>query len=177
MNIKRLNKYRIKTSKGGEKHYYVKADGRWIEVDKAVYRLLDSTERRQQYLDNKRIIKKDISLDYLNQLLEHEGTNKTAMLIANAHTPETILLAKESNRMFKEMLDYLPGCIKTLSEQDKALIEVLFFSDISESEYARILGVARKSLYTRKKRILAILRKALVERIGYLADGGDLYDE
>ena len=93
---RRFNLYKIMYSSDGQKHYYAKASEEWIEVSEAVFRLLDSTERRQQYLDSKHIRNHDVSIELLDSLLKNDSNYKLALQIADLDTPEKRLLEKET---------------------------------------------------------------------------------
>ena len=142
-----------------------------------MFQLLDSTERRQTYLDARSVRNNDVSIDFISTLMESEDHSKLARVIADYNSPEKLCLSQESERLRKLLCHALPPCMKGLPAPDRALIEAIFYKGVSESEYAAYLGVDRKGVYNRKKRILAKLRKDLIARIGYAINGGDLYDE
>ncbi|MDO4563434.1 MAG: hypothetical protein Q4C12_06320 [Clostridia bacterium] len=174
---RRFNLYKIMYSSDGQKHYYAKASEEWIEVSEAVFRLLDSTERRQQYLDSKHIRNHDVSIELLDSLLKNDSNYKLALQIADLDTPEKRLLEKETELLRLLLIRILPLCIDKLPDQDKALIKALFYSGVPVGKYAEKMGIDRKGVFTRKKRILNKLRNDLIAQLGYFVDGGDLYDE
>lgn len=174
---RRFNLYKIIRSSDGKKRYYAKADGKWIEVGEAVFHLLDSTERRQQYLNRQQIHNRDVSIELLDSLLMNDSTNRLALQIADRNTPENAYLAQEAELLRSLLISVLPLCIDRLPDRDKELIKSLFFSGVPVGQYAKTIGVDRKGIYNRKKRILDKLRKDLIAQIGRPVDGGDLDGE
>ena len=51
--------------------------------------------------------------------------------------------------------------LRTLTDEETAIIHALFYQEISEVELAKKLGIARTTLQTRKYKILEKLRKLL----------------
>ena len=52
-------------------------------------------------------------------------------------------------------------CLDLLSENERALIQALFFDDLKEREYSLESGIAQKTINDRKHRILGKLKKFL----------------
>lgn len=59
------------------------------------------------------------------------------------------------------MKTYLYKAIAALDEQDKKLIEMLFFCDMTERECADYFGINQKNINKKKQRVLATLHKLL----------------
>ena len=57
------------------------------------------------------------------------------------------------------MLDRLDHALKKLEREELFLIHSLFYQEISETELARQLGIARTTLQSRKYKILEKLKK------------------
>lgn len=59
------------------------------------------------------------------------------------------------------MLEKLGQALKMLSEEESAIIRELFYEEVSETELAKRLGIARTTLQSRKYKILEKLKKLL----------------
>lgn len=64
----------------------------------------------------------------------------------------------------KEMLELLGQALETLENEEKELIDRLFYKDISEREYERKYGTPRKTVAYRKNKTLAKLKKYIDSR-------------
>lgn len=64
--------------------------------------------------------------------------------------------------MKNECRDKLENAIRSLTEQDARLVQLLYFEDITVKEAADILGCSRKTIGKRRERIM----KELGQRIG-----------
>ena len=61
----------------------------------------------------------------------------------------------------KEEAPELHKAICQLSEEDRLLVESIFFKGMSEREYAEKCGVFRNAVHKRKRRILGLLKNIL----------------
>ena len=52
------------------------------------------------------------------------------------------------------MVEKLQQTLKMLSEEENTIIQALFYEDLSETELAKRLGIARTTLQSRKYKIL-----------------------
>lgn len=59
------------------------------------------------------------------------------------------------------MVDKLHTALFQLTEKERALIQALFFEEMTEWEYAEQLGVYRNAVHKKKMRILEKLKKLL----------------
>lgn len=57
------------------------------------------------------------------------------------------------------MVEKLQQTLKMLSEEENTIIQALFYEDLSETELAKRLGIARTTLQSRKYKILEKLKK------------------
>ena len=55
--------------------------------------------------------------------------------------------------------EILEAALKSLSDQDRDLIEAIYFRNMSESSYAGLLGISQQAVHKRKERILKRLKK------------------
>ena len=57
------------------------------------------------------------------------------------------------------MVEKLQQTLKMLSEEENTIIQALFYEDLSETELAKRLGIARTTLQSRKYKILEKLKE------------------
>ena len=69
-------------------------------------------------------------------------------------TPETVMLHEEE-------LWLLRTALLQLTAEEKALIDALFYQELTEREYALQLGISQKGVNKRRHKVLAKLRKII----------------
>lgn len=57
------------------------------------------------------------------------------------------------------MVEKLQQTLKMLSEEENTIIQALFYENLSETELAKRLGIARTTLQSRKYKILEKLKE------------------
>ena len=63
----------------------------------------------------------------------------------------------------EEMKDRVSEGIARLDTDEKALVQALFYEEMSEKEYAQVLGMSQPAVHKRKMKVLAKLKKILTE--------------
>ena len=59
------------------------------------------------------------------------------------------------------LLDKLRLCLDRLDEEERALIDALFYDELTIREYAALVGTSRSSIERRKQKILSMLKNFL----------------
>ena len=77
----------------------------------------------------------------------------------SAPSAEEILIARENEQATQHKLTLLKEAVSQLDEADRALIEAVYFENISMREYARRIGVSHSTIAKRRNRILRTLKK------------------
>ena len=149
--------------------YFIIADGKDIKVKKTIYEVYAQGGRKMEYMecDLKRdrvlqdasgkvvtdknglpiiLPEREVSLDKL--------IGEDWDFVSEGSSPEDILFAPANME-----LDELYRCISLLSEDEKLLINTLFFQGLTEQEYAETLSVKRQAINQRKLRILKKIKK------------------
>ena len=91
---------------------------------------------------------REVSLDVLL-----ESSEKPFDYAVNEYAdPLNVILAKERN-------DELYRCLALLNNEERRLIDALFFVGMTETEYAHLIGRRQSSVNERKKAILKKIRK------------------
>ena len=163
---------------------YIKENGNYLEVSYEDFCRRRETDRtykdkllipvqgcllevvREQYADfyrekeRLRYLKK---LDASHRLLSLEGfTDSEGNVIVfvvddAADVAETVVRAA--------MVDRLKTVLSLLSDSEQALIQAIFFEELSEREVGRRLGITQSVVNKRKAKVLAKLRKILENKI------------
>lgn len=76
-----------------------------------------------------------------------------------APSAEEILIARENEQDTQHKLELLKQALSQLDEANRALIEAVYFENISMREYARRIGVSHSTIAKRRNRILRTLKK------------------
>ena len=130
-----------------EKRYVIRIAGELIDVSEEIYREYYSAARRERT---------QAELDQRNRLVHYDAWDTEKSVGAEAiaskdKQPEEIVAAEiDANK--------LKRCVARLSEEERELIHALFYSGKSLSGLSRELGIPRKTLESRRDRILKKLR-------------------
>ena len=149
-----------------EKPYYINVKGTLVEVTKEVYLAYYRSKRRDRYF-------------------EHDIKTETAIYDKGGHITGYRPSKEDSlDRMLETGADFAGDCksvedaivsslmsdklhdiLRLLTEDERKLIEALFFSNngngMTEREYARKIGILQQTIHARKRVILAKLKKLL----------------
>lgn len=131
------------------KKYTIVIKRQRIEVSEAVYRAYHKEREAERY-QNKLIRQNELSLERFCE----DGVN-IAYLIVRVQ-PDIL-----DKLIHQEQLEALWIALQSLPEDERSLIDELFFNDKSERILAAELGIATMTLHDRKHRILRKLKKLL----------------
>lgn len=132
-----------------KKEYCIYVQGEQVSVSHEIYCAYYEEYDHERYLD-KRGKQREVSFD----LLQEQGN-----LFHYVDWQEEAL---DSQMVEKERLDQLYQALKQLDEEERWLIEKLYFCEYTEKEVAVILGVSRQAVNKRKQRILKKLANILM---------------
>lgn len=135
-----------KAPKERERYVLRMKDGTVVEVEREVYLEWYQSRRREKYQEEQKRKKNVCSLDRL----EEHG----ALTIGDS-------LEEEVHRnMCREKVQ---AALHRLPFSDARLIQLLFFSGLSVTETARLLGCSRNTVRNRRDRILQYLKGVMKE--------------
>lgn len=132
-----------------KKEYYIYVQGEQVSVSHEIYCAYYEEYDHERYLD-KRGKQREVSFDLLQEqgnLFHYVGWQEEAL---------------DSQMAEKERLDQLYQALKQLDDEERWLIEKLYFYEYTEKEVAVILGVSRQAVNKRKQRILKKLANILM---------------
>lgn len=163
---------------------YIKENGNYLEVSYEDFCRRRETDRtykdklfipvqgcllevvREQYVDfyrekeRWRYLKK---LDASHRLLSLEGFTDSEGNVIDFVVDEAADVAETV--VHTAMVDRLKAALSLLSDSEQALIQAIFFEELSEREVGRRLGITQSVVNKRKAKILAKLRKILENKI------------
>ena len=129
------------------KEYHVKLNGELVPVTEEVYRAYQQPKWRE----NKRTIarvEKEVSLD---AMLENDDS---VQLITGQALVDEIVADKL-------LLNELLSALAVLNNDERSLIDEIFYNDKTERQVAKIVSTSHQAVHKKKNRILAKLKKLL----------------
>ena len=121
-----------------DKEYFIELNGRQIPVSKEVY----GAFKRPAWKERKH-----------RQVRAEKELSLEAFADAGFEIPSGEALVDEIVED-KLLLDMLSKALSELTEEERVLIDELFFNDKSEREIAREIGVSQPAIHKRRNRIL-----------------------
>ena len=141
---------RTENDKSYEDKLFLPLHGMLMEVAEDEYRTFYKNVRRQKYLKELSTANGDFSCD----MLTTDDFNGQDILIDEEQDVEEIV---EKNLM----IDKLNDCLYLLSDEEKELIQMIFFEELTEREIAAKKGVSQVAIHKRKQKILEKLKEFL----------------
>ena len=133
---------------------FIPVQGCLIEVVREQYADFYKEKERWHYLKK---------LDTNHKLLSLEGFTDSEGNMLDFVIDETVDVAETVVRAV--MVDRLKAALPLLSDGEQALIQAIFFEELSEREVGLRLGVTQSVVNKRKTKILAKLRKIIENKI------------
>lgn len=128
-----------------DKEYFIELSGRQIPVSKEVY----DAFKRPVWKERKR-----------SQVRAEKELSLEAFADAGFEIPSGQALVDEIVED-KLLLDMLFRALSELTEDERFLIDELFFNDKSEREVAKEIGLSKTGVHKQKEKILSKLRNLL----------------
>ena len=130
------------------KRYFIPVDGKYYETTKEVYEVYYQMDRRERYLEERDLKKGIINFGDIDN---------------EDYSAEEIISDKdrdiEEEVINKILIKTVLEAMSLLSEEEKWLIQELFFCGKSERELTRNTGIPRKTINYRKEKALSKIRK------------------
>lgn len=134
----------------------ITVDGREVEVSADVYRAYAKSDRRDRYVEeqyNKGTLVSLESLAENNVPLDRIS----AEIVSDA---EEEMLRRYDQEQLRAIL--LP-VLNALKEQDRDLIQALYFDEMSERAYAKKIGIYLTAVQYRRKRVIDEIRRTIFQ--------------
>lgn len=134
---------RNENDKNYEDKLFLPLHGMLMEVTADEYRTFYKNVRRQKYLKELSTANGDFSYD----ILTTDDFNGQDILVDEEQYVEEIV---EKNTL----LDKLNTCLPMLSVEEREIIQMIFFEELTEREVAKKQGISQVAVHKRKQRIL-----------------------
>lgn len=131
------------------KKYTIVVKQQRVEVSEAIYRAYHKEREAERY-QNKLIRQNELSLERFQE----DGVNIDYLIVRVQ--PDIV-----DKLIHQEQLEALWIALQSLSEDERSLVDELFFNEKSERKLASELGVPRMTLSDKKHRILKKLKKLM----------------
>lgn len=141
---------RTKLNKEYASKLFLPLYGMLMEVTENVYLEFYREKRRQKYLDE---VERQLGVVSYDKLSTDEFDGVDVAIDQNKSVEEIV----ES----KIMQEKLQLSLHLLDDDERMLIEALYFRGLSEREWASISGITQSTIHRQKHRILAHLKKIL----------------
>lgn len=128
------------------KEFKIKINKEIISVSEEVYITYYKMARRERYL-NEVSLEKDLSY---NQLMDKEYPIEAKMIEPQKRIEEEVIE--------KIMIDKMTRAIKNLNDNERIIINELFFYGKSERELANLMKIPRTTLHSKKIKIISKLK-------------------
>ena len=142
---------RGKQPKEREKYFIRLGGSTLVEVGREIYLEWYRSERRERY---QRGCDRKHGVCSINKLHEKGYYPEKSNYLKDT-TLETVLK--------DECRDRLENALKKLSEQEKRLVRLLYFEDMTVKKTAEIFGCSRKTIHNRREKVLEKIRKMMSE--------------
>ena len=131
------------------KKYTIVVKQQRVEVSEAVYHAYHKEREAERY-QNKLIRQNELSLERFHE----DGVNIDYLIVCVQ--PDIV-----DRLIHQEQLEALWSAFQSLSEDERSLIDELFFNDKKEADLAAELLVTQQAISKRKKKILDKLKKMI----------------
>ncbi|WP_312943099.1 sigma factor-like helix-turn-helix DNA-binding protein [Oscillibacter sp.] len=131
------------------KKYTIVIKRQRVEVSEAIYRAYHKEREAERY-QNKLIRQSELSLERF----QDDGVNVDYLIVRVQ--PDIV-----DELIHQEQMEALWLALQSLPEDERFLIDELFFNGKSERELSAIISAPQKTINDRKKRILLKLRKLI----------------
>jgi DNA-directed RNA polymerase specialized sigma24 family protein len=128
------------------KEFKIKINNEIISVSEEVYITYYKMARRERYLTEVSL-KKDLSY---NQLMDKEYPIEAKMIEPQKRIEDEVIE--------KIMIDKMTRAIKNLTDNERIIINELFFDGKSERELANLMKIPRTTLHSKKIKIISKLK-------------------
>ena len=152
---KTRNYRRMKDENGSVIANVITVFGEKIEVSDELFTVYAHMDAHERYIMEEAPRGRVFSLDKMAE----DGMSLETVFHQSAPSAEEILIARENEQDTQHKLTLLKEAVSQLDEADRALIEAVYFENISMREYARRIGVSHSTIAKRRNRILRTLKK------------------
>ena len=161
--------YRRSENADGSYTYFITIEGKDIEVSEAVYKAYTAGDRKMRYMEL------DLKCDRVRQDADGKavrGENGLPIKLPEREVSLDKLIAEdwdfpsaepsaEDAVIARFEIEALHRSLDLLDDDERALIDALFFDGLTEQDYAGLIGLTQQGVNKRKQRILEKIKKVL----------------
>lgn len=151
---KNRNYKRIKDKVGNVVANIISVYGQDVKVSDEVFTAYSQMDRQERYAEELLMAEREISWEYTREEGIHIETLENAEPSA-----EEICIKHENVKMRAEQVKHLPVVFAQLNDDEKRLIDALYFRGLGVREYAREIGVSHTRVRRERDCILEKLKK------------------
>lgn len=151
---KNRNYKRVRDKDGNVVANIINVFGQDVEVSDEVFAAYSQMDRQERYAEELLMAEREISWEYTREEGIHIETLENAEPSA-----EEICIKHENVKMRAEQAKHLPVVLARLSDDEKRLIDALYFRGLGVREYAREIGVSHTRVRRERDCILEKLKK------------------
>lgn len=132
-----------------DNRYFIPVQGMLLEVSENAYKDFYRDLERRRYLHK---------LDKKFDLIPIETVHNENANVAGCYAADKIIDIVDivTNKI---MVEKLHQCLLSLNDDEKNLIEAIYFNGMTEREFAKSQGVSQVAIHKRKHRILEKMKK------------------
>ena len=130
--------------------YFIPVDGKYYETTKEIYEVYYRMDRRERYLEER-----DLKKGVVNFSDMGDSYCSAEEILSDKDTDI------ETEIMNKMLMETVLEAISILDEEEKWLIQELFFCGKSQRQLSKETDISLMTINNRKKRVLEKLRKQL----------------
>lgn len=145
-----------------EKDFYLYMDGQPIPVSEEVYREYYRAENKERYFMG-RLKKGHTTVDLDTQQIQYIPSREVSyeQLLEQDWQFAAPDASVEDKVVRSDMLEKLEAVLHSLSAEELALLEALFYLEKTEREVAGLYDVSQNTIHYRKSRLLDKLKKMM----------------
>lgn len=151
---KNRNYKRVKDKDGNVVANIISVYGQDVKVSDEVFTAYSQMDRQERYAEELLMAEREISWEYTREEGIHIETLENAEPSA-----EEICIKHENVKMRAEQVKHLPVVFAQLNDDEKRLIDALYFRGLGVREYAREIGVSHTRVRRERDCILEKLKK------------------
>lgn len=134
-----------------QKIYQIRIKDQLVPVEEEVYYAYYRAKRYEKNLEEKDARNRKVLFSNLD----------TEMLNGEEMIPDMEARSVEAFVIETLMLERMRKCLELLGKEEKEIIRVLFYENMSEREAAAEWGISQPAVHKRKKRVLTRLRNMM----------------
>jgi len=168
-NWRKDRNFRKQKNDDGTFTYIIMVDGKDVEVSRAIYMEYAAADRKMEYMESD--LKRDRVLKDVNGKTVLDENGQPIVLPEREISLDKLVdedwdypssePSPEDTIIKQNEIKALYACLDLLDDDERALIDALFFNGLTEREYAGNMGLSKTAIHARKEKILKKLKNLI----------------